>query len=244
MSESLKPLTHEQVRAWVKAGFAEGREAEALTDLAVAASSAEDEEAKDQARASTLVWGAVLHAAKELCPEVEGSSRWLSATWHKRQQTREPLVERHWTAQGGKHAEAEVLVDFLVSRHDATSIPGAASRLVLTVESEMGASHGVSASFVDGYARDFFKLLVVQADFRLFFARVGGPDGKSLAARLPSLSASLSTLCDRYRNQIANARLACILMGAGRREDEVVSVGIWNGEKLDWQPAFPASEPT
>ena len=89
---------------------------------------------------------------------------------------------------------SEVLVDFSV--HDA-----AARTLHFTAESEMYPWHGVQPDLdgYNGYAWDFYKLLLVPSPARLFMARVGGarPAGSARqtdAERCAVLASTLKSL--------------------------------------------------
>jgi hypothetical protein len=127
-----------------------------------------------------------------------------------------PAGKRRWTPQ-------ETLVDITV--HDWA----APQPLQIAAESEMCADWDVGDSIDGGddYSWDFYKLLLVQAPLKLFFARVGPRRAAAAGSgreRRDALVRSLVSVYDSYPRLSRNVELAAVVLAA-------------EGEEPDWRDA-------
>lgn len=145
-----------------------------------------------QARASAWSLGFFLHAALSRCV---GAELLAACSAGASKEMNEKMVQALWTnSPSRKHQSSQVVLDFSVHN------PESSSPVQLTGESETYPTHGVGQSLTtaDGYAWDFYKLLLVPSTSRVYFARVGANGGQSGGERCRALAASLASLVDWY----------------------------------------------
>lgn len=120
------------------------------------------------------------------------------------------------------HDPSQLMLDFCVTND------GASSPIQVTGESEVSPSFPTSYNPVpaNGYAWDFYKLLVVPSATRVFFARVAAHGGVSAPTRVDELANSLRNLVDLYGPAYLrpNDELAAAIVPAttGQRDETII----------------------
>ena len=161
-----------------------------------------------QSESSLWMWATFLRVSDSLCQDVPGNEYTLTAkpSYHETNPTLEDwesLVEKNWNKSVNNSRaidREEVLVDFTVLDWKSQD------HIVLTAESEMHAAHGVGYHICgnNGYAWDFYKLLLVPSPIRLYFAQVGSGYGRTGKERRDDLVSSIDEI---LRNQAYSKNL-------------------------------------
>jgi hypothetical protein len=120
------------------------------------------------------------------------------------------------------HDATQLMLDYCVTNE------GASSPIQVTGESEVGPSYPIEADPIpeNGYAWDFYKLLIVPSATRLFLARVAAHDGVGAPQRIAHLAANLRTLVDfvGFSHLRSNDELGAVLIPAtsGQRNETMI----------------------
>jgi hypothetical protein len=246
----MKPLDHAHLAAWLRAAHADvapeytkgGKPKKAARWWPKAGKAG-------QGSATTWSWALVLRAANAMTVP-EGAHLELSAPWHghKHREVRERLRDRLWgEAPARTHSKSEVLLDFVVSHYESATYP-----IVLAAESALAAGSGVGpvthGRLPEGYARDFYELLLVRAPRRLFVARVGGHvdgDDRSEEARLDALAHSLSEVLGWWvAGLVGDDELGVVLLPESEEAGWAgVRLGVWTEGRLDWRRLAELEKP-
>ncbi|MCD5362816.1 MULTISPECIES: hypothetical protein [Chromobacterium] len=105
------------------------------------------------------------------------------------------IVDALWVSSPDRiHDKDQLMLDYCVVNQTASS------PIQVTGESEVGPSHPIDFNPIptNGYAWDFYKLLIVPSATRLFFARVASSGGVGAPQRIEALAKSLRKLIDIY----------------------------------------------
>ncbi len=157
----------------------------------------------------------------------EGTAFGMALAWELRPAMAEELVlygkprkdeaKDLIAGQGVGFVDKEVLVDFVVARQESET------KLVPLVgcESEMHSNHGVGYSLdgENGYAFDFWKVLMFQAPLLVFAARVN-------TVWLDDLEESLRLCARDYCDYWSRRRLCVVLLPSASRKRSEVRLGI------------------
>lgn len=142
----------------------------------------------------------------------------------------------------------EAMLDFAVLPAHSALEAGLGKFALLTMESEMCASHGVepqASRHANDYAWDLAKLLWAPSPRRLFVARVGGtkpgtPVSTGRTRRL-KLCETIDTLL-RYYGGLSHPEdvLVTVVLPADGREVSDATLRVWQGgiARGDWAPLF------
>lgn len=139
------------------------------------------------------------------------------------------ILAAYWNNPPNRfHDPSQLMLDFCVTND------GASSPIQVTGESEVGPSYPTNDTPIpaNGYAWDFYKLLIVPSATRVFFARVAAAGGISAPDRVYQLANSLRNLIDLYGTAYLrpNDELAAVLIPATTSQrDETIILWVTKG---------------
>lgn len=181
-------MTKDEIEDWLTTAHAK-----TVKRLKLAAGWWPTSSGNNQRLASAWCWAMFTLAARNRC-----AGRRLTIAAHQNEATG-AMLDALWPSERGARTRDlsanEVLLDFSV-HHWRSSNP-----VQLTAESEMFAHHALSESedaASNDYSWDFYKLLVVPSQTRLFAARIGSCFGETFKQRRSRLIRCLEDLVDQY----------------------------------------------
>jgi hypothetical protein len=165
--------------------------------------------AGQQANASAWAMAFFVEAALDMCAGAQLTARCSEG----KKGIVKTIVDDRWVSGANRlHQSSQLMLDFCVT-NDGSSDP-----IQLTGESEVHANHSIGylPTPDNGYAWDFYKLLIVPSATRLYFARVAAQDGKSVQDRIRELAENLRKLIDLYGPAFVrpNDEIAVVLVPA------------------------------
>lgn len=206
-----------------------------------------------QGQATSWVWAAILRAGHAIRVETPNLQLWFGTPWHasvghQHREVREKLVSKLWTNhEHCRHSPYEVLVDFTISDYGSKGSP-----ILISAESEMHPHHGVGPAMaynddtaeLDDYTWDFYKLLLVRSQRRLFFARVGAVGEMSENARMEKLKSSVAEVLEWYGDALIGPdELAVVILPEDPSNGwSGIRLGVWSGTCLEWTDGLLSGE--
>lgn len=135
------------------------------------------------------------------------------------------ILSAEWISPPSRtHDTKQLMLDYCVVNQSASS------PIQVTGESEVGPSHPIDFDPIptNGYAWDFYKLLIVPSSTRLFFARVASHNNVNAVKRIENLAKSLRKLIDIYGPTFLrpNDELGAVLIPATTKQRDETTI-LW-----------------